>query len=178
MNTRLIFLPVRLCFFALALTAMAASCSTNTNLEGTNTNWVTCSTDSECTAVQIGATCVNGVCKTADGGVVANKGSSLSACTWSPELDGDASSRATCHAARALIACNLPGDVYESCETDGTPHCSDSGNAPCNDLCGASEYVASCGGVGPGPIPNPPAGCRSMGANPAGIADYCCPCGS
>jgi hypothetical protein len=32
--------------------------------------------------------------------------------------------------------------------------------------------------VGPGPIPDPPPGCRPWGAVPAGIAYYCCPCGS
>jgi len=50
-------------------------------------------------------------------------------------------------------------------------------SSSCKDQCGQTEYAASCGGVGPGPVPNPPSGCRSAGAIPAGIAFYCCPCG-
>jgi hypothetical protein len=48
---------------------------------------------------------------------------------------------------------------------------------PCEDECHADEYAVACGGVGPGPIPDPPGGCRTVAANPAGYMFYCCPCG-
>jgi hypothetical protein len=46
----------------------------------------------------------------------------------------------------------------------------------CKSNCGTDEYVAICGGVGPGPVPDPPPTCRFDSANPGGSATYCCPC--
>ena len=280
------------------VTLALGACSSTVQTEGTNTNWVTCRTDSDCTKVASTSACVSGVCQLADGGKVleseeagggdasssactgplaqsgcaatydgalaavtcpspapvsqtvgtcgafrtvartdvdvvstcaydssgaltaaktcskpiggcgcfsagdpailtcesgssrnacaADAGvnsdggtvASLPACTWPSELDGDASSRAFCHAARVYLSCDLPGGVTELCTTDGVMHCTDSGTSPCHPKCASNEYVASCGGVGPGPVPDPPSGCRSMGANPGGTAYYCCPCGS
>jgi hypothetical protein len=116
--------------------------------------------------------------RTDEGAVAANSTTQASACTWPSTLDGDPSSRTTCHAARRFLDCNVSSDLVESCTTDGAPACPESGSTPCKDRCSADEYVVSCGGVGPGPVPDPPASCRAAGAVPAGIAYYCCPCGS
>jgi hypothetical protein len=65
------------------------------------------------------------------------------------------------------------------CVSDNATYCPQGGEpGPCENRCHPDEYVASCGGVGPGPIPDPPAGCRSIGAIPAGITYHCCPCGT
>lgn len=120
--------------------------------------------------------------KPTDGGAAGGSGNAaagLPACTWPSELDGDASSRATCHAARALVTCTIPGGgTGTMCTTDGTLACEGTNLGPCSDKCNADEYVASCGGPGPGAVPDAPAGCRFSGAVPAGIAFYCCPCGA
>jgi len=176
MITKLFVLPLRLGAVALAVGAALASCSSPAPEEGTNTNWITCTANDECTKVASGATCQGGVCKTLDGGVL-QQPPPLPACTWSPALDGDASSRATCHAGRARVSCSLPNGVSESCVTDGTPSCPDATNTPCHYECKPTEYTVWCGGVGPGPVPDPPNGCRFLDAAPAGIAYYCCPCG-
>lgn len=109
----------------------------------------------------------------------ADSGVKLPACTWPSSLDGDASSRTACHAARALVSCGLPNGAGEMC-LSGNPTTCPGGNqvgGPCEDKCRPDEYAAACGGVGPGPVPDPPPGCRTIGAVPAGIVYYCCPCG-
>jgi hypothetical protein len=102
--------------------------------------------------------------------------SALPACSWPATLDGDRSSRDQCHASRRYLSCSNPDGSGELCTTDGGASCMGSA-ASCDDRCAANEYVAVCGGVGPGNVPDPPAGCKGMGAVPAGIAFYCCPCG-
>jgi hypothetical protein len=104
--------------------------------------------------------------------------SSLSACSWPAELDGDPTSREHCHAVRRSLECTNTNGIGESCTPDsGVTNCGDPA-ATCRDHCALDEYVASCGSVGPGPVPDPPSGCKFAGAIPAGIAFYCCPCGS
>jgi hypothetical protein len=102
--------------------------------------------------------------------------SPAASCAWPASLNN---ARTTCDAARALIACTYPSGAGCGCTTDGALECSGCGpstGATCQDQCAASEYVASCGGVGPGAVPQPPANCRFASAVPAGIAYYCCPC--
>ena len=104
--------------------------------------------------------------------------SGLPSCTWPAFLDADPGSRDHCHAARRLLACTFGGGG-EECTTDGEATCSDSmTGATCMDHCAPNEYVAACGGVGPGPVPDPPSGCRYAFAEPSGVGFYCCPCGS
>ncbi len=106
-------------------------------------------------------------------------GGALTACTWPSSLDAtDAASDGACHAERALVKCSLPGGVTAECLSDDPTSCPDSTGGSCADQCNKDEYAVSCGQVGPGPIGSPPAACRSMGAIPAGIVYYCCPCGS
>lgn len=101
-------------------------------------------------------------------------------CRWPDALNG-ADGRTACHPARALVECHDPAGNGCGCETDGAITCdcsavSSGGSWTCVSTCAATAYVVSCGGVGPGPVPDPPAGCTSAGALPAGIAYYCCPC--
>jgi hypothetical protein len=104
------------------------------------------------------------------------------ACSWPSELaPRNSTTRDVCHAARALVSCQTPSGAGEICLSDDATACD--GPNPfagtmltCHDQCAAHEYVAACGGVGPGPVPDAPAGCTFSGANPGGIAYYCCPC--
>ncbi len=154
-----------------------AACSSPAPGAGTNTNWIKCGIDVDCANASAAATCVSGVCRTADGRA-AMAASKLPSCTWPSTFDADASSRATCHPSRAYIACTNPGGTDESCTTNGAITCQGATSGTCHNDCTANEYAAACGGIGPGPVPDPPAGCRSLGANPGGVAFYCCPCGS
>ncbi len=102
-------------------------------------------------------------------------------CNWPAALDPDesGSARAHCVAARTRLSCALPGGETASCTTNDPTGC-EGGTPPgaeCHAECAQNEFSAQCGGVGPGPVPAPPAGCRSAGIIPAGIAFYCCPCG-
>jgi membrane protease subunit (stomatin/prohibitin family) len=80
-----------------------------------------------------------------------------------------------------MLSCTLPGGVTASCWTDDPMQCqggNPAGAVACHAECAKNEFLARCGGVGPGPIPDPPAGCRAQGAAPAGIEFFCCPCGA
>ncbi|MES1208112.1 MAG: hypothetical protein ABUS79_19430 [Pseudomonadota bacterium] len=101
-------------------------------------------------------------------------------CRWPETLDG-ADGRTACKPARALVACHDPAGDGCGCSTDGGATCDCSaivGAGPwtCTSSCASNQYVVACGGVGPGAVPDPPVGCKSAGAVPAGIAYYCCPC--
>jgi hypothetical protein len=100
------------------------------------------------------------------------------ACKWPATLGApDASARTTCDAARTLLSCTIAGGGSAGCISNDPTTCAGvPGVQNCTPQCGVHEYVAACGGVGPGPVPDPPTGCRAMGAVPAGIAYYCCPC--
>lgn len=106
--------------------------------------------------------------------------STNAACTWPASLDDADAAAGACHAKRALVQCSLPGGVTEACLSDDPAECPGSADAggTCTDQCAAGEYGVACGQVGPGSIGTPPAACRDMGAIPAGIVYYCCPCGS
>ncbi|HVU03694.1 MAG TPA: BPTI/Kunitz domain-containing protein [Polyangiaceae bacterium] len=151
--------------FALFLVgASATSCSSPEPENGTNTNWQ-CAKDEDCAkkgplSYCDGASCTDG------------------ACEFAPELARSFSTRDVCTAARTWLSCDARGGATELCMSDDPSHCpGDDPGSNCRNACKPSEYVAACGGVGPGNIPAPPAGCRSAGAVPAGIAFYCCPCG-
>ena len=105
--------------------------------------------------------------------------SKLPACTWAPSLD-DAGAGG-CVAARANVECHdSSGDTCNALASDppsGQTSCG-AGYTNCRDICGSNQYAVACGSVGPSsaPIADPPAGCTTLGANPGGIIDYCCPC--
>lgn len=106
--------------------------------------------------------------------------SELTSCGWRAELNPPVEPGA-CQAARTRLRCDLPGGVTASCSSDGVSGCHDLAGtdvdaSKCTRECKESEYAVSCGAVGPSNIQEPPKGCRSLGALPAGIALYCCPC--
>jgi hypothetical protein len=115
-------------------------------------------------------------CTTTAGG----PSTTTTACTWPASLDDVDAAAGACHAKRALVQCSLPGGLTEGCLSDDLAQCPGSADAggTCTDQCAAGEYGVACGQVGPTPIGTPPAACRDMGAIPAGIVYYCCPCGS
>ena len=100
------------------------------------------------------------------------------ACSWSTV--------AGCGAVRGYLSCTDPAGDGMECPTDDLKNCRDTagpmvsgGPWTCHDQCQPMEYSLSCGGIGPSaPSGNPPSACRFAGAIPAGIAFYCCPCGS
>jgi len=100
------------------------------------------------------------------------------ACSW-PTVAGWGADRGylTCtdHAGGGLLC---PTDDLKNCKTAGSMV--SGGPWTCHDQCEPTEYSLSCGGIGPSAAPsgNPPSACRFAGAVPAGIAFYCCPCGS
>jgi hypothetical protein len=102
-------------------------------------------------------------------------------CSWPAELDStDASARDTCHAGRALLSCTRSDGVTLLCvSADGTAcGAAQEGfeGVECESQCQPDEYVATCGGIGPGAVPSPPVGCRFLSANPGGVSYHCCPC--
>lgn len=111
----------------------------------------------------------------------ATGGASWPSCHWPAAVDPDpsGSARDHCIAARTRLSCALPNGVVASCTTDDPARCPGA-DAPdpstCHADCAQNEYSAQCGGIGPGAIPDPPAGCRLDGVTPAGIAFYCCAC--
>jgi len=110
----------------------------------------------------------------------ATTGASVTQCRWPEALNG-ADGRTACIPARVAVSCHDPAGEGCGCTTDGGTTCDCSGlvnGGPwtCTSTCAANQYTVSCGGVGPGPVPDPPAGCTSAGAVPAGIVQYCCPC--
>jgi len=83
-----------------------------------------------------------------------------------------------CGAARAVLDCEFPNGAGCDCVSDGTT--CEGCAATCTNKCKASEYAASCGGIGPGDpsitYMDPPSSCRLALATPGGIAFYCCLC--
>jgi len=103
-------------------------------------------------------------------------------CSWPASLDPDSSgsSREHCVAKRTQLSCELARGVTQLCTTNDPLRCEGADAPPpeaCEALCGPGEFSATCGGVGPGAIPDPPAGCRYGSVVPAGFVYYCCPCG-
>jgi hypothetical protein len=105
----------------------------------------------------------------------------LPACTWPASVDSRDAGAGACRAARTLLSCSAPNGAGEECTSDDPTQCSGDNGMPgvtftCHDVCGAHEYGAACGSIGPGPTSDPPAGCRAAEATPAGVVFYCCPC--
>src|SRR5205814_8967590 len=103
-------------------------------------------------------------------------------CRWPESLSGGGP--AGCHPSGARVSCHDPAGTTCGCSSDGAETCDCSavvngGPWTCDYACAPNQYSVSCGAVGPSPEPaaDPPAGCTSMVATPAGVAFYCCPCG-
>ena len=105
----------------------------------------------------------------------------IGACHWPSRLAAVGSTtREVCSAARAFLSCDVSGGSV-ACPSDDLRNCVNAAEVEspmknCTSHCEVDEYAAFCGGVGPGRVPEPPAGCRFKFANPAGVAVYCCPC--
>jgi hypothetical protein len=97
-------------------------------------------------------------------------------CRAAPVLEGGSDASPGCNTALFVLSCVSPG-MTEECSSDDPTTCPDATpGATCTKLCKPVEYGASCGRIGPGPSEPPPPTCRSVGATPAGITHYCCPC--
>jgi hypothetical protein len=110
----------------------------------------------------------------------ATTGSKVTECRWPDTLNG-ADGRTACAPVRAMVSCHDPRGEGCGCNTDGGATCDCSsivGGGPwtCTSACAANQYAVACGGVGPGPVPDPPTGCVFSSAVPAGISYFCCPC--
>jgi hypothetical protein len=103
-------------------------------------------------------------------------------CSWPSALDPDESglARDHCVATRTRLECALADGSTEICPTNNPLQC-EGADPPAADACDAqcapNEFALRCGGVGPGSIPAPPAGCHSEVPTGAGIILYCCSCG-
>ena len=112
----------------------------------------------------------------------AGAGGSASAgeCRWPSSLAAlGTQTRDVCVATRAFLSCNAGGGGGVECASVDAVMCVDepeSNVVSCTNRCAADEYAAICGGVGPGPVPDPPDGCHSVFVSPAGSEAYCCPC--
>jgi hypothetical protein len=116
----------------------------------------------------------------------ADLASALPACRWPSNLDNVDPSTGQCRGARTLLSCSLAGGATQICLSNDPNRCPDTGTAvadagtaaACTNLCAPGEYAAACGKVGPGTIPDPPAGCKNARPTPGGVIFYSCPCGS
>jgi len=104
-------------------------------------------------------------------------------CGWPSNLaDLGSASREVCRATRAFLQCEIAGGGGLICASDDFTRCAHpvgTAGAPanCDSTCEADEYVALCGGIGAGSVPEPPVGCRRGSLIiPGGIAIHCCPC--
>jgi hypothetical protein len=109
---------------------------------------------------------------------------SLPTCTWPASLDPVDGSSDACVAARTYLACQDSNGGGEDCLSNDPTQCPGPDltagvtYSACVDQCHANEYAVGCGGIGPGPSPSLPAGCRNLPAGPGGGSVGCCPCGS
>jgi hypothetical protein len=108
---------------------------------------------------------------------------SLTACSWPAELGQTDDSSGQCrNAARAVLSCTDAAGAGAVCVTNDAS-CIASGTDmsnpfTCVNRCNPTEFGLICGTIGPGPEVTPPPSCRSVLITPAGIAYYCCPCGT
>ncbi|HXU80007.1 MAG TPA: hypothetical protein VN914_01330 [Polyangia bacterium] len=109
----------------------------------------------------------------------------VSACSWPADLDPSDASAGRCTAKRHRFDCEGTGGVHELCLSNLPDRCEGSNPIPdttftCHDQCGPQEYGVVCGRVGPSNVSSEPPSpsCRAPGSTPAGVAFYCCPCGS
>jgi hypothetical protein len=106
------------------------------------------------------------------------------ACPMLAALNSTDAARISYSAGRALVSCAYASGATGICVSDDVTTCSSSAVGEplsCSNLCAANQYGLSYGGVGPLAAPPSielPAGCTAGSQTPAGVAFYCCPCGS
>jgi len=122
-----------------------------------------------------------------DAGVAKDAGladTQLPACPMLANLNSTDAAQVGYSAARGLVKCGGTAGASGVCV--GNDPGSGCGSAlgdsvGCSNLCAANQYGLAYGGVGPlAPPPSIdlPAGCGSALYTPAGVAFYCCPCGT
>jgi hypothetical protein len=114
-------------------------------------------------------------------------GAGVPACSWPANLDDGGAGWSV---SRAWLKCAYGPDT-ELCSSDNLTTCPPSnavagGTATaCVDQCATNEYAVGVGGppyllpdgaMGVRPSPDLPSTCHSVGALPAGVEYYCCPC--
>src|SRR5664280_2284915 len=101
--------------------------------------------------------------------------SEQSQCTWPAKFDIPNPPEGGCTAARALLNCEGSNGGGMSCTTNDPTQCPGPNLTPgviysnCVDQCNPDEYALACGGIGPGPIADPPSTCRFAMVIPAGV---------
>jgi hypothetical protein len=109
---------------------------------------------------------------------------SPSTCTWPTIFEAADASPGQCRAARAYLSCQGSNGGGMLCLSNSATECPDPNQTPdvvyaaCVNQCHEGEYALACGGIGPGPWPQPPATCRPLPPSPGGGSISCCPCGS
>lgn len=118
----------------------------------------------------------------ASGTAAEHAGEAASACDWPSSLAPlSSTTREVCKAARAFLSC-VTNNGGADCVSDDFTTCInaeeiESPVKSCTSDCKENEYVALCGGIGPGPVPEPPDGCHQLDlVNPGGVVMYCCSC--
>jgi hypothetical protein len=130
----------------------------------------------------IGWDCVQGKCRPAT--TVHGDAPALPSCSWPAAFNpGPDAPAGTCRAARLYLQCRLGPDAFAECASNDPTTCPLPSPVPgatysnCHDQCEPGEYALACGGIGPGPWPQPPPTCRMLPGNPGGGSIACCPCG-
>ena len=135
-----------------------------------------CTVDSDCATLTAAPACSGGRCISNAGQDAEPAGAgttTLPACTWPSERQKGAAARTTCAPSRAYVSCTLSGGVTEHCLSDTATSCPGVPPFdPCKDECRSEEYAVACGGVGSGPIPEPPADCRAIPPNSSGLPSH------
>jgi hypothetical protein len=121
-------------------------------------------------------------CPICDAGVAIDAGRAdtpPTACPMLASLNSTDAAQVGYSAKRMLVECTGAG-VTNICVSTDVTGCTGS-SVGCSNLCAANQYGLSYGGVGPlAPPPSIglPAGCGPGMYTPAGVAFYCCPCGT
>jgi hypothetical protein len=104
------------------------------------------------------------------------------ACHWPAALDPTDAGDGRCVAKRYRLACESnPSGVLAGCISNDVAQCPGNGTVvgttfTCHHVCAPDEYGVVCGQIGPGVVPDPPAGCHDLVPTPGGFVFSCCPC--
>jgi len=105
-------------------------------------------------------------------------------CVWSASFDSADAALGQCVAARVYLSCKGSNGDGMTCMSNDPAGCPEPNPiqgvtfSDCENQCSPDEYALGCGGVGPGPWPQPPSTCRMLPAGPGGGTVSCCPCGT
>jgi hypothetical protein len=125
------------------------------------------------------------LCGLAPDGGVAKDATPPTGCPMLASLNPTDAAQVGYSAGREFLECSYAGGTTEDCISSNATGCPgtvavEGGLIGCSNLCAASEYGLSYGGVGPSAAPpsiDLPVGCKLGLQTPGGPAFYCCPCG-